>query len=76
MPNRYRENGAIYITTRAGLMDSKSRLNGNVGLYTMPKNRSFEIDSFEDLEFIDRYLAYEEPSVIVHYPGKREVNLL
>ena len=76
MPNRYRENGAIYITTRAGLMDSKSRLNGNVGLYTMPKNRSFEIDSFEDLEFIDRYLAYEEPSVIIHYPGNREVNLL
>ena len=73
---QYRENGSLYITTRAGLMDSKSRLSGKVGMYVMPQSRSFEIDSIEDLEFIDRYLAYEEPSVIVHHPGKRIVNLM
>ena len=49
-PNRqerqdwYRENGAIYFTKRYVLEQTRCRLGGDVGLYTMPKERSFEID--------------------------------
>ena len=60
MTPRYRENGAIYITTKNGLLNSKCRLNGNVGLYTMPRQRSFEIDEKEDLKEIEMYLRRKE----------------
>jgi CMP-N,N'-diacetyllegionaminic acid synthase len=76
MEKRYRENGAIYITSKEKLLESKSRVSGKIGLYEMPKNRSFEIDSPEDLAYINRHLGYEEPSVIVHHPGERRVSLL
>ena len=52
MKTYYRENGAIYVTTKEGLLKSKNRLNGRVGLYEMPRQRSFEIDELEDLEEI------------------------
>jgi len=49
-PNRqdrqdwYKENGAIYFTKRYVLEHTRCRLGGSVGLYVMPKERSFEID--------------------------------
>lgn len=52
----YRENGAIYIMSKKGLIKYKNRLYGKVGLYEMPKNRSFEIDEPEDFEFIEKLL--------------------
>lgn len=54
-PNRqerkdwYRENGAIYWTKRYVLESVRCRLGGEVGLYPMPKERSFEIDDPIDL---------------------------
>jgi len=49
-PTYYRENGAFYINSRANILEHKSRLHGNIKFYEMPKSRSFEIDSYEDLE--------------------------
>lgn len=49
-PNRqerkdwYLENGAIYWTKRYVLEETKCRLGGSIGLYVMPKERSFEVD--------------------------------
>lgn len=49
-PNRqergdwYMENGAVYWTKRYVLEQTRCRLGGDVGLYVMPKERSFEID--------------------------------
>ena len=49
-PNRqdrkdwYKENGAIYFTKRYVLESTRCRLGGAIGLYVMPKERSFEID--------------------------------
>ena len=48
----YRENGAIYITSKENLIKSKNRLNGKVGLYKMPNLRSYEIDDMDDLNFL------------------------
>lgn len=59
MGKRYRENGAIYVTSKKRLLESGSRISGDVGLYIMPKSRSFEIDEPEDLILINRYLACE-----------------
>ena len=36
---------------------SKCRLNGEIGLYIMPRERSYEIDEPEDLTEIRNYLC-------------------
>lgn len=40
----FQENGAIYFTNRYVLEQTGVRLGGQIGLYVMPKERSFEID--------------------------------
>lgn len=53
-PNRqdrtdwYLENGAIYFTRKYVIEHAKCRLHGFIGLYVMPKERSFEIDDETD----------------------------
>ena len=47
------ENGAIYITSRANLIDSKSRLSGRIGAYEMSSNSYFEIDEPEDWSILE-----------------------
>jgi len=48
----YRENGAIYVTSKENLLKYKNRLSGRVGLYIMPSLRSYEIDDMDDLNFL------------------------
>ncbi|MFA5133312.1 MAG: acylneuraminate cytidylyltransferase family protein [Patescibacteria group bacterium] len=50
----YRENGAIYIMSKKGLLSHKNRLYGKIGLYVMPGARSFEIDEPEDWNFLEK----------------------
>ncbi|MBA7636689.1 N-acylneuraminate cytidylyltransferase [subsurface metagenome] len=45
----YRENGAIYITKHDILMHRHNRLGGKIGLYIMPVEASWEIDTEFDL---------------------------
>lgn len=42
--NWFSENGAIYFTKKIAIKATGHRLGGQVGLYVMPKERSFEID--------------------------------
>jgi len=50
----YVENGAFYITTRKNLLKSKLRYSDNIGIIEMPLWRSFQIDSQNDLELIEK----------------------
>ncbi|NDG52907.1 MAG: acylneuraminate cytidylyltransferase family protein [Flavobacteriia bacterium] len=52
-PISYEENGAFYITTRKALLKSKLRYSGRIMPSIIPLSRSFQVDSFEDLELID-----------------------
>jgi len=54
VPERYVENGAFYITTRKALLESGLRYSGNIGIYEMPMSRSFQVDTTEDLELIEK----------------------
>jgi CMP-N,N'-diacetyllegionaminic acid synthase len=56
MPHMYRENGAIYVTTKTALLKTGCRVSGKIGLCKMPRTRSFEIDDPEDLEEIRKYI--------------------
>jgi len=52
----YRENGAIYILERENLMKEKTIPNGEVGLYIMPEENSFEIDEEFDLWICEKII--------------------
>lgn len=56
VPEKYVENGAVYITKKAALMSSELRYSGKIGILEMPMNRSFQIDTLEDLELIKKLL--------------------
>jgi CMP-N,N'-diacetyllegionaminic acid synthase len=46
----YVETGSMFVTTKQGLIDSKNRISGNIGFVQVPKWRSIDIDTQEDLE--------------------------
>ena len=53
---RYVENGAFYITRRDSLLYSKLRYSGNIGALQLPLERSFGIDTYEDLELVNKII--------------------
>lgn len=56
MPAKYVENGAFYITSRGGLLKSRCRYSGRIGVVEMPLSRSFQLDSADDLQLLSRLL--------------------
>ena len=50
------ENGAFYISTRQQLVSSKLRYGGKMGYIEMPLYRSFQIDTYDDVELIKKLL--------------------
>lgn len=48
---RYLENGSFYLFTPSILRASRNRLGGRIGLFVMPRYKSFQIDDPADLEF-------------------------
>lgn len=56
MPEKYIENGAFYITTRKQLLSSGLRYGGKIGIVDMPVDRSFQIDTYNDLELIKKII--------------------
>jgi CMP-N,N'-diacetyllegionaminic acid synthase len=56
LPQSYLETGGIFITTKFGLIKSQNRLNGKIGLLKLPKIRSFDIDTVDDIEVIEAIL--------------------
>jgi CMP-N-acetylneuraminic acid synthetase len=55
-PEKYVENGAFYITTKKALIESRCRYSGRIGVVEMPLWRSFQIDTLQDLELIEKLL--------------------
>ncbi len=55
------ENGAFYVTTRAGLLASGCRLSGKVALYEMPDQTYFELDEPTDWTIVEGLLRTRLP---------------
>ena len=56
VPETYVENGAFYITTRDALLKSKLRYSGKIGVVEMPKYRSFQVDTIDDLSLVEKLI--------------------
>ena len=52
----YRENGSIYITNSKLLMDNNNRLGGNISMFKMDEEESWEIDSKTDFKIVEVFL--------------------
>ena len=52
----YLETGSLFATTREALLRSRNRLSGRIGYCVVPKIRSFDVDSEEDLEVVRHLL--------------------
>ena len=50
---RYLETGSFFITTKKNLMKYQNRLSGKTGFVEIPKHRSIDIDTIDDLKIIE-----------------------
>ena len=50
------ENGAVYCTTKTGLLESKNRLSGKIATIEMPEDTLVEIDSEKDWMQVEQLL--------------------
>ena len=50
---RYLETGSFFITTKKNLLQFNNRISGNIGFVEIPKSRSFDIDTYEDLKIVE-----------------------
>ncbi|TLS35166.1 cytidylyltransferase domain-containing protein [Pseudalkalibacillus caeni] len=51
-----RENGSIYITNKEVLLNNKNRLGGNISMFLMDEEESWEIDSLTDFKIVEIFL--------------------
>lgn len=54
--NTFLETGAFFVTTRSNLLEHRNRIGGKIGFCIVPKIRSYDIDSYEDLEIVERLM--------------------
>lgn len=52
----YLENGSIYIFKKDTIRKYNNRMGGRIGMYEMPFNHSFEIDSESEIEICEFYM--------------------
>lgn len=55
-PPAYLETGSLFATSREALLASRNRLSGRIGYCIVPKLRSFDVDTEEDLEVVRELL--------------------
>lgn len=52
----YLENGSIYVFTKELFLTKNNRLGGEIGMYEMPFDCSYEIDSMEDVKRCEYFM--------------------
>lgn len=56
------ETGGFFITTRKQLLESRCRMGGRIGIVEVPFWASFQVDTMEDLENIEKLMVLEPPT--------------
>ena len=52
----YLETGSIFVTKRENFLASKNRISGKIGFMEVPRSRSFDIDTYEDLNIVKKII--------------------
>ena len=56
----YVETGSMFVSTKEGLLDSHNRISGKIGFVEVPKWRSVDIDTFDDLELARKLMDIKQ----------------
>jgi CMP-N,N'-diacetyllegionaminic acid synthase len=56
----YVETGSMFVTTKKGLLNNHNRISGKVGFVEVPKWRSVDIDTFDDLELARKLMDIKQ----------------
>lgn len=56
----YLENGSIYIFSKQPFLKEHNRLNGKIGMYEMPMECSYEIDTVKDIQLCEQFMKLLE----------------
>lgn len=56
----YVETGSMFVTTKEGLLNSHNRISGKIGFVEVPKWRSVDIDTFDDLELARKLMDIKQ----------------
>ena len=59
----YVETGSMFVTTKKGLLNSRNRISGKIGFVEVPKWRSVDIDTFDDLELARKLMSIKQREV-------------
>jgi len=59
----YVETGSMFVTTRKGLLESNNRINGDIGFVEVPKWRSIDIDTYDDLDLVRRIMRTKNEDI-------------
>jgi len=59
----YVETGSMFVTTKKGLLNSRNRISGKIGFVEVPKWRSVDIDTFDDLELARKLMGIKQREV-------------
>lgn len=52
----YLENGSIYVFSKQSFLKAHNRLNGKIGMYEMPMECSYEIDTEKDIQLCEQFM--------------------
>ncbi|MDA8630451.1 acylneuraminate cytidylyltransferase family protein [Flavobacteriaceae bacterium] len=52
----YIETGSMFVTKKENLLNSKNRISGKIGFVDVPKWRSIDIDTLDDLKFAEKIM--------------------
>ena len=72
-PEIYDLNAAVYVYSRNFLIEKKKMFSENQGLYIMPQDRSCDIDTIEDLEYVKYKLNKKSERNIVVIGGNGQI---
>ena len=68
----YLENGSLYVFSKELFIKEKNRLGGNIGMYEMPIECSYEIDTEQDLKICEQIMEAMKLSAVKNTHTKYE----
>ena len=72
LPAQYNETGA-FVVSRTEIVTESTRIGENIDVYEVPDEESVDVDTFEDLQYVEMILQNKKVAIYVNGNNKRGV---
>ena len=72
LPAQYNETGA-FVISRSEIVTEATRIGANVDVYEVPDDEAVDVDTFEDLQYVEMILRHQKVAIYVKGNNKRGV---